>query len=489
MTNSELKGGPHNFDSIIILYKMKKLYCLLPLLAVLLTAGNSFALVRVPPIISSGMVLQQNGKATLWGWGDASERFTIISSWKTTADEVATSPAGKWKIQIATPPAGGPYTITLKGRSNTIVLENILIGEVWLCSGQSNMEVSNTKQIRDELPTAANDKIRFFQVAHASSEYPQEFADGKWVPCSEESLRRFSAVAYFFGKKINKELNVPIGLIQSAWSGTPIELWEPQSIIDSDPDMIKASKTIKTVTYRPDKPGLIYNSMIAPIISYTIAGTLWYQGEGNVPRAYAYEKMLTGMIADWRTKNGNEFPFYIVQIAPFSGYEFPIDAALLYEQQTRALKYPKTGMVVITDLVDDIKSQHPIDKLTVGNRLANLALADTYKKPIPVAEYRNPLYNRMEISKGKATLYFDYAPNGFMLKGDAKQATEFMIAGEDHNFVPADDVKLDKGKIVVSSKAVPNPVAVRFSFTNIAMSNLFNKEGLPVNPFRTDDWK
>ncbi|MFD0752066.1 sialate O-acetylesterase [Mucilaginibacter calamicampi] len=468
---------------------MKKIKYLLPLLAVLLCATNSFALVRVPPIIGSNMVLQQNAKATLWGWGDASERFTVISSWKTTPDEVTSSPAGKWKIQIATPPAGGPYTITLKGRSNTIVLENILIGEVWLCSGQSNMEVSNNKQIRDELPTAANDKIRFFQVAHASSEYPQEFADGKWVACNEESLKRFSAVAYFFGKKINKELNVPIGLIQSAWSGTPIELWEPQSIIDSDADMIKASKTIKTVTYRPDKPGLIYNSMIAPIISYTIAGTLWYQGEGNVPRAYAYEKMLTGMIADWRTKNGNEFPFYIVQIAPFSGYELPIDAALLYEQQTRTLKYPKTGMVVITDLVDDIKSQHPIDKLTVGNRLANLALADTYKKPIPLPEYRNPMFNRMEISKGKATLYLDYAPNGFMLKGDAKKATEFTIAGEDHNFVPADEVKLDKGKIVVSSKAVPNPVAVRFSFTNIAMSNLFNKEGLPVNPFRTDDWK
>ena len=468
---------------------MKKLYYLLPLLAVLLSAANSFALVRVPPVISSGMVLQQNAKATLWGWGDASERFSVISSWKTKADEVTATAGGKWKVQIETPPAGGPYTITLKGRSNTIVLENILIGEVWLCSGQSNMEMSGTKQIRDELPTAANDKIRFFQVAHASSEYPQEYADGKWVPCNEESLKKFSAVAYFFGKKLNKELNVPIGLIQSAWSGTPIELWEPQAVIDTDADMVKASKTIKTVTYRPDKPGLIYNSMIAPIISYTIAGTLWYQGEGNVPRAYAYEKMLTGMIADWRTKNGNEFAFYIVQIAPFSGYEFPIDAALLYEQQTRALKYPKTGMVVITDLVDDLKSQHPIDKVTVGNRLANLALADTYKKPIPLPEYRNPLYNRMEVAKGKATLYFDYAPNGFMLKGDAKQATEFMVAGEDHNFVAADDVKLDKGKITVSSKAVPNPVAVRFSFTNIAMSNLFNKEGLPVNPFRTDDWK
>lgn len=468
---------------------MKRIYQLLLLLAIALWTSASFAVLRVPPIISSGMVLQQNGNATLWGWGDASERFTVISSWKTTADEVTAAPGGKWKVQIATPPAGGPYTITIKGRANSIVLENILIGEVWLCSGQSNMEMSNTKQIRDELPTAANDKIRFFNVAKGSSEYPQEYADGKWVPCNEESLKKFSAVAYFFGKKINKDLNVPIGLIQSAWSGTPIELWEPQAVIDTDADMIKASKTIKAVTYRPNKPGLIYNSMIAPIINYTIAGTLWYQGEGNAPRAYAYEKMLTGMIADWRNQNGNEFPFYIVQIAPFSGYETPIEAALLIEQQTRTLKVPKTGMVVITDLVDDIKSQHPIDKLTVGERLAKLALADTYKKPIPVAEYRNPLYKRMDINKGKISLYFDYAPNGFMLKGDARQATEFMIAGEDQKFVAADMVKLEKDKIVVSSKAVPNPVAVRFAFTNIAMSNLFNKEGLPVNPFRTDDWK
>jgi sialate O-acetylesterase len=159
------------------------------------------------------------------------------------------------------------------------------------------------------------------------------------------------------------------------------------------------------------------------------------------------------------------------------------------EQQTRTLKYPKTGMVVITDLVDDLKSQHPIDKLTVGQRLAKLALADTYKKPIPVAEYRNPLYNRMEVKKDKVNLFFDFAPNGFMLKGDAKQATEFMVAGADQKFVSADVVKLEKDRIVVSSKTVPNPVAVRFSFTNIAMSNLFNKEGLPVNPFRTDDWK
>lgn len=469
---------------------MKKFYYLLPLLAVMLCASPLFALIRVPPIISSNMVLQQNAKATLWGWADATERFVIISSWKTTADTVTALNSGKWKAQIATPAAGGPYTITIKGRANSVMLDNILVGEVWLCSGQSNMEMSNNQQIKDILPTSANDKMRFFTVAKGTSEYPQEFADGKWVACNEESLRRFSAAAYFFGRKLQQELgNVPIGLIQSAWSGTPIELWEPNEVIDTDPVMIEAAGKIKNVTYRPNKPGLIYNSMIYPIINYSIAGTIWYQGEGNTPRANAYEKMFTGMIGNWRKLNGSDFPFYFVQIAPYSGYDTPLEAAMLMEQQTRTLKYPKTGMVVITDLVDNIKSQHPIDKLTVGLRLANIALADNYKKDILASAYKSPQIKNMEVKKDKAYLYFDNAANGFMLKGDAKQATEFQIAGEDQIFVPAETVKLEKDKIVVSSKQVPNPVAVRFSFTNIAMANVFNKEGLPIVPFRTDDWK
>jgi len=452
--------------------------------------GVSFvskAIVRLPPIISSNMVLQQNSKATLWGWSDPSERITIISSWKTKIDTVNAPNSGKWKTMISTPPAGGPFTITIKGRSNTIVLENVLIGEVWLCSGQSNMEMSNNQQIKDELPNSKNDNLRFFTVAKKTSEYPQDHAEGQWVSCNEETLRRFSAAGYFFGKKLQTELNnVPIGLIQSAWAGTPIELWESMEVIQSDPIMIEASTRIKDVTYRPNKPGLIYNAMIYPIMNYSIAGTIWYQGEGNAPRAYAYEKMLTGMIGSWRKQNGNEFPFYIVQIAPFA-YPTEIEAALLMEQQTRALSYPKTGMVVITDLVDNVKDQHPKDKLTVGLRLANLALAETYGKNIPAPMYKNPLYKKMEVSKGKISLYFDNAPNGFLVKDDGKP-TEFMIAGSDKNFVPA-EVKIEKDRIVVSSKDIKEPVAVRFSFTSTAMSNVFNKEGLPVNPFRTDSWE
>lgn len=433
------------------------------------------------------MVLQQNSQATLWGWADASERFTIACSWKNTVDSVTSFNNGKWKTKISTPSAGGPYTITIKGRFNTVVLENILIGEVWICSGQSNMEMSNTQQIKDELPNCKNDSIRFFVVSKATSEYPQDFADGKWVFCNEETLRRFSAAGYFFGKKLHHELNVPVGLIQSAWSGTPVELWEPGDVIESDPVMKEAATKIKNVTYRPNKPGLIYNAMIYPISNYTIAGTIWYQGEGNTPRAYAYEKMFTGMIGAWRKQFEQDFPFYYVQIAPYASYETPYEAALLMEQQTRSLSYPKTGMVVITDLIDNIKSQHPLNKLDVGLRLANIALAETYQKNIPVAVYKNPMYKRMEVSKGKINLYFDNAPNGFMIKGNETQPTEFLIAGDDKNFLPA-EVKLEKNRIVVWNKQIPNPVAARFSFTNISMSNVFNKEGLPITPFRTDNW-
>lgn len=433
------------------------------------------------------MVLQQNTKATLWGWSDPSERFIIISSWKTDVDSVTAFNTGKWKAKISTPSAGGPYTITIKGRRNTIVLENILIGEVWVCSGQSNMEMSNTQQTRDEGAASNNNNIRFFTVTKKTSEYPQEHCDGEWVSCSEETLRRFSAVGYFFGKKLNKDLNVPIGLIQSAWSGTPVELWEPTEVIESDPVMIEAATKIKAVTYRPNKPGLIYNAMIYPISNYTIAGTIWYQGEGNTPRAYAYEKMFTGMIGAWRKQFEQDFPFYYVQIAPYASYETPYEAALLMEQQTRSLSYPKTGMVVITDLVDNIKSQHPLNKFDVGLRLANIALAETYKQNIPAPVYLNPKYKKMEVNKDKITLYFDNAPNGFMVKGNEKP-TEFYIAGSDKNFLPA-DVKIEKDRIVVSNKQIPNPVAVRFSFTNIAMSNVFNKEGLPIIPFRTDSWE
>jgi sialate O-acetylesterase len=463
---------------------MKKQCSTSILIVILLFALKAVAIIKLPPILSSNMVLQQNSKTTLWGWSDPSERFVIISSWKTEADTIVALNTGKWKAKIDTPKAGGPYTITIKGRRNTIVLENILIGEVWILSGQSNMEMSNNQQIKDILPKSANTNIRFFTVDKKTSEHPQDYAEGQWVSCDEETLKRFSAAGYFFGKKLHDDLNVPIGLIQSAWAGTPIELWEPESVIESDPIMKKAASEIVVKTHRAHQPGYIYNAMIYPISNYTIAGALWYQGESNTPRAYAYEKMLTSMIGAWRKQFEQEFPFYYVQIAPWT-YEIPsFEGALLMEAQTKALSYPKTGMVVITDLVDDVTNLHPQNKKDVGERLALLALAETYGKNIPV--HKSPILTTMKIDKGKANLYFSDAPNGFITK-DGGKPTEFMIAGSDKKFLPA-EVKIEKDKIVVSNKNIKEPVAVRFSFRNAGISNVLSKEGFPITPFRTDNW-
>jgi len=465
---------------------IKKLFLLCCFLIFLSGTSKLLAIIRLPPIMSNNMVLQQNTLATIWGWANPSERFVIISSWKTTVDTVIAFNTGKWKATISTPAAGGPYTITIKGRMNTIVLNNVLIGEVWICSGQSNMEMSNTQQTKDEGSNSNNDNIRFFTVAKKTAEYPQDHCEGEWVSCNEETLKRFSAAGYFFGKKLHTALNVPVGLIQSAWSGTPVELWEPAEVINSDPAMKEAATKIRDVTYRPNKPGLIYNAMIYPIANYTIAGTIWYQGEGNTTRAHAYEKMFTGMIGAWRKQFEQDFPFYYVQIAPYT-YENTYEGALLMEQQTRSLSYPKTGMVVITDLVDNVKDQHPKNKSDVGLRLANIALAETYKQNIPAPVYKNPVFKKMDVKKGKINLYFDNAPNGFLVKGEGS-ATEFLIAGTDQKFLPA-EVKVEKDKIVVYNKQITSPLAVRFSFSNTGMSNLFNKEGLPVIPFRTDSWE
>ncbi|HMP92671.1 MAG TPA: sialate O-acetylesterase [Phnomibacter sp.] len=457
------------------------------LVALLLCSWPALAIIRLPPIVSSGMVLQQKTKATLWGWADPSERFIIQASWKAIPDTVVALNSGHWKAAIATPAAGGPFTIVIKGRRNEITLDSVLVGEVWICSGQSNMEMSNTAQIKEVLPTCANSQIRFFTVAKATSPHPQEYAGGNWVPCTAESLQRFSAIGYFFANKLFQELhNAPIGIIQSAYSGTPVELWEPAEVLTADPAMAEAATKIKEVTYRPNKPGLIYNAMIYPIAHYTLAGVLWYQGEGNTARAAVYQKMFTAMIEVWRKQFAQNLPFYYVQIAPYA-YENEYEGALLMEQQTQCQNHPNTGMVVITDLVDNIKDQHPKNKYDVAIRLANLALANTYARPMQEASYRSPLYRNMQIEKGKIKLYFDYAPNGFLLKAH-ETATEFFIAGPNRQFMPA-QLQLGKGFITVYNNEVTNPVAVRYGFSNTATATLFNNEGLPVTPFRTDNWE
>ncbi|MBV7530948.1 sialate O-acetylesterase [Chitinophaga sp. sic0106] len=464
---------------------MKKVALLLP--AMLLIFIATYANIRLPNVLSSNMVLQQKSTVKLWGWADPTEKIIISTSWNNRSDTVYGTRDATFMATIPTPAAGGPYTITFKG-NNTVTLENVMLGEVWVCSGQSNMEWSSYQQLQqivEEIPRSQQNNIRLFNIPRSTAANPQENVTGTWQICGPASLPGFSAVGYFFGKRLQSELNVPIGLINASWGGTPAEVWTPSVVVENNPELSTAAEKIQPALWWPYKPGKTYNAMIAPLTKYSVSGVIWYQGESNVLTSNTYSQLFTNMISAWRTAWSKDFPFYYVQIAPYD-YEYANTGALLREQQVKSLSLHNTGMVVITDLVDDVKNIHPKNKRDVANRLANMALGDTYQQMMPVA-FRSPLYKSMEINGNKIILSFENAPNGFMTT-NGNAPTEFYIAGADKNFVAA-STKMEKGKIIVSSGSVAAPVAVRFGFSNTAMPNLFSKEGLPVSPFRTDDWK
>lgn len=458
------------------------------ILTTLLTfaAISSFAEIRLPAVFSSNMVLQQQSDVTIWGWSSPGEKIFITTSWNNTTDSVNATAGANWKLSVATPVAGGPYTITLKA-SNTIILENVLIGEVWVCSGQSNMEWSSLNglpEIDKELPTSTNANIRFFHIPKTTASYPQDNCAGTWKECNPENLKSFSGVAYFFGKRLQSQLNVPIGLINTSWGGTPAEVWTPKEAIESSPILKSAADKQVRNDWWPVDAGATYNAMIAPITNFNIAGAIWYQGESNTNNSSTYDRLMRTMINSWRKAWNKEIPFYYVQIAPFK-YGWKNVGILLREAQTKTMEHPKTGMAVITDLVEDVKDIHPRQKQGVAHRLANWALADTYNKT--GIAYKSPTYKNMQINKNKVTVYFDNAEGGLVLKGNNKKATEFYIAGEDKKFLPA-EVTIDNDRVILSNKKIKKPVAVRFAFSNTAIGNIFSKAGLPVNPFRTDDW-
>ena len=462
---------------------MKKIALLLFSSCIFLFA---FADVSLPAIIGDHMVLQQNSLIKIWGWGDVGEKINLKADWDTTTYTTTASPNANWNLQIKTPVAGGPYKITINGR-NTIVVDDVLIGEVWLCSGQSNMEMSvgtRLKQFEPDVAAATNKSIRFFHVSRATSQYQQDDIKAKWVVCNPDDMRHFSLIGYFFGQKINQELNVPVGLINSSWGGTPAEVWTPGEAIATDAILNKAAHQLKEVPWGPVLPAYTYNAMIYPFINFQIAGALWYQGEANVGSSTTYHQLFSTMINAWRKVWNKEFPFYYVQIAPFAGYGKTTDSsALLREAQSKTLSLPHTGMVVTSDLVDNINDIHPQLKKEVAMRLANYALAETYGKNI--AAYKSPMYAGMQTKKNKIRINFANAEKGLVTKGGAP--TEFYIAGADKKFVSA-TAKIEGNSVVVWNDNISNPVAVRFGFTNAAMPNLFSKEGLPVNSFRTDDW-
>jgi sialate O-acetylesterase len=398
---------------------MKRLLC--SLAAWVLLAAPLAAAIRLPAVIGSHMVLQQRTNATLWGWAGAAETVTVSVSWSTNTWKATASNGGRWATEIQTPQAGGPHTIRIRG-GNEIVLEDVLVGEVWVCSGQSNMEWSGDqglRQSKEEAPRATNSLIRFFYIPKATSETPQDHLTARWVVCSPEEMTHFSAVGYFFGKRLNETLGVPVGLINSNWGGTPAEVWTPRGIVEDDPDLRAA----------------------------------------------------------WKS----ELPFYFAQIAPYTYGDDPTRAAFLREAQTLAAAHPKTGMVVTSDLVDNVKDIHPQMKREVGDRLAHYALAETYRVPGP--EHRSPVYRSHRVEGSAVRVEFDPVPTTLVSRGGPP--TQFKVAGSDGRFVEAQAV-IDGKSVVVSSPEVPQPVAVRFAFSNDAIPNLFTAEGLPVNLFRTD---
>jgi sialate O-acetylesterase len=440
----------------------------------------SHANISLPEIFSDNMVLQQKSDVILWGWAKTGETVVIRGDWMDENITTKASNQGTWRIILKTPIAGGPYNIHIKGY-NELILKNVLIGEVWLCSGQSNMEMSAQWGINnadEEIKNADWPTIRLFTVNAATSGYPQDHLSGKWTVCTPEEMKTFSAIGYFFARKLNKELGVPVGVINSSWGGTAAESWMPEEVIQKNDLLREAAAKQKPVPWGPVEPARIYNAMISPLIPFRIAGVLWYQGEANTINAYAYKEMLTALIKSWRSKWEYDFPFYYAQIAPYK-YGNPFEGVEVRDAQRKVLEVPNTGMVVLSDLCDTLNI-HPKNKQDAAMRLANLALNRTYKKSIP--EDSGPLYKSMTIDKNKAIISFDHSEG---LHAVGNKLTYFEIAGEDKIFYPS-EAKIKGQQVIVQSKMVKTPVSVRFAWKNTAIPNLFNRVNLPASCFTTE---
>ncbi|MEM8891137.1 MAG: sialate O-acetylesterase [Bacteroidota bacterium] len=445
------------------------------------------AKIWTPSVISDHMVLQRNSTAKLWGWStNTNEELKIFTSWdeKETATKVD---QGYWEVELATPEAGGPYEISIIGHEN-LSFKNIMIGEVWICSGQSNMEwtpLMGLDNAEEEIAAANFPNIRFFTAPKRKSDHPQDDIPAEWAECSPETMKNFSSVAYFFGRKLHKNLEVPIGLINTNWGGTNVEVWIPQDRFVKDEALVRAAEKIRRVPWWPEEVGVCYNAMIHPFIKFNIAGAIWYQGESNRVNAFSYYKSFPLMIESWRDLWDKEFPFYFAQIAPFNyKSKLNIDAAVVRDAQLYTmLNVPNTGMAVTND-IGNLADIHPQNKQDVGKRLALWALAKTYGRTD--VTFSGPIYSSMEIRKNSIVLSFDHVGGGLMKKGD--ELKEFYIAGKDKVFHKA-EARIKGDKIWVSSSKVNSPHAVRFAFSNKAEPNLFNRAGLPASAFRTDDWE
>jgi sialate O-acetylesterase len=479
----------------------------------------------VPRIIGDHMLIQRGIKAPIWGKADPGEEVTVAlgdQEARTVANE-----KGRWIVRIGPFEAGGPHMLTIKG-TNTLTFQDVLVGEVWVCSGQSNMQwsVNQASGAAAEIGQANFPNIRLFYVKRTVADTPQEDVVGSWEHCTPWTVEGFSAVAYFFGLELHKAYGgLPIGLIHTSWGGTPSEAWTSRPCLEADPDVKplldywdeeaanseaqmaeyerkmtewkqaadeakargeeapKAPQRPSDQRTSPHRPASLYNAMIAPLLPYSIRGGIWYQGESNATRAYQYRSLFPMMITDWRHSWGQgDFPFLFVQLANFRNWADPRSWAELREAQLMALSLPSTGMAVAID-IGETYDIHPKNKQEVGRRLALAARAIAYDEKLT---YSGPIYDSMVIEGDRIRLRFKHVDGGLISKGGPLKW--FTIAGENHRFVWA-DAKIDGDTVVVHSDAVQYPVAVRYAWWDDPLGcNLYNRDGLPASPFRTDDW-
>lgn len=463
-------------------------------LLLLLLPLRIYADIQLPSIISDNMVLQQNATVRIWGKARPGEKISVKASWEKKKYKVTVPQDGNWELSIQTPSAINNQTLTLKG-DNNIRINNILIGEVWLCTGQSNMEfpVARDPGVKwktgmlnedEEMKDADFPEIRLFHVEHQlAPEGEKEDCNGQWMVCNRENLKDFSAIGFVFGRKLYKELQVPVGLIQSTWGGTHAESWTDMKVMENNPlyaDVLKnfAKENVKREKDKCKVPATLWNGMIAPILGYTVKGNIWYQGESNSIRHEKYQEVFTNLINSWREEwKQPDMPFYFVQIAPHYKQPAGIREAQLKTWQS-GLKH--IGMALVTDAADSTDI-HPRNKVVPGERLAAWALAKQYNKNVA---YSGPLYKSMKTENGTVTLTFDYAENGLQTPGN-EPVKGFFIAGNDARFYPA-KAEIAGNTLKLSSPDVPQPVAVRYGYGKFFRVNLYNTDGFPAVPFRTD---
>lgn len=456
--------------------------------------GVIFAKPVLPEIMSDNMVLQQKTNVNIWGKADAGKTIEVKPSWSSTISKTTVNKDGNWIASIATPGASfTPYSITISDGED-VVLNNVLIGEVWLASGQSNMEMPlngfRNNPIMDANEaialSAQNRGIRFASIPLTEAREPQETVKGIWKECNPENAAGFSATAYHFAQTLYQSLNTPIGIISSSWGGTRVEGWTNRELLETYPDVNLDEKILDDLQSSA-RPMVMYNGMIYPLKNYTIKGFIWYQGESNAYAPKLYARRLANMVELWRNNwNLGNLPFYYVEIAPYEYGE--MNAAFLREAQFKAQELiPRSGMISTNDLVEEyeVSNIHPRNKTDVGKRLGFMALNDTYGYKDVMA--RGPEYKSMEVKDSRITLSFDNTDDGF---GGAEVINGFEIAGSDEVFHPAKaEIDKRKRKVIVSNENIANPIAVRYCFKNFQVGNLYNTREFPAVPFRTDEFE